>query len=230
MPYLYELVGWNPEERAFEDEKALAPEEVDAYLMLAVLMQQHYHDNELSSRIVAEMLKRNPQSAKAHILYGNYAPQFQPSLDRDELARRMAVKAMELAPDDLDSLIYSNQVALLGKDYVRSKALMERARELFPKRIEPYMGLFQWAVQQGKADQAIGFLQEGMKLDPKNPELLWRMASLQLEQRKMDEFEKTLADYRGLKANPAIADFLEGLKHRQAGEWLQAAKILNGVR
>ncbi len=228
LPLLEEMIGWDPDQRAFDESKAIAPDDVNAYWALARLQRLRTRP-EQADAIIEKMVSVNADKPGAHIKHGMYLMAVGEP-DQDELEKD-AHQALALAPDDKESILFAAQVALEGKDYVRAKALYGRCRDLFPKDPEPIFGLYTWAAKQEMLDKAIDYLNEALKLDTNKAGIITQRAVVEFLQGNRQNFEASFAEIEKMGGvQPMFVGLLRGLGAILREEWLDASKILSEIR
>ena len=149
--HLNRLVGHNPEEddlvEAFKKDKALAPDDVSNFAMLAGIMIEQFEQRKRADRLIDYMIELNPKSAEAYLARYRYRS----ILDRgkgstDDLlqfAKDDLAKAYELDPKDPKVLLAlagrSQQDAILAQkegDKEQVEQLMEKARGYLREGLE----------------------------------------------------------------------------------------------
>lgn len=108
-------------------------------------------------------------------------------------ARRMAQKAIELAPDYYDGYAAMAHVHLEEQDLDRAIASAERALKLNPNDTNGMCDLADFLGYAGRTDEAERLLQTAMRLDPLHPDWIrWNMAWIQWLGGKYDEALQTM--------------------------------------
>ncbi len=92
-------------------------------------------------------------------------------------------EAVKLAPEEADVILAAADSARrVDKDYKKCKTLVQHGLDLFPKNVEMYR---QWAMlksDQGKMADALKQIEQGLKLLPRDPNLLLILAEIQMQQ------------------------------------------------
>ena len=99
------------------------------------------------------------------------------------------------------SAVYRSGVnRLLSGDLKKARALLRKALDRDPKRIDSHLALASLAQQEGNSQEAIDLLQQARKLDPKGLEILFKLAAVFQEAGRPEE---AMAVYKELLANDA---------------------------
>ena len=109
--YSYRLIGYDPKTDKFDATKASAPNEPQVYSTLAKIVRGKENKPELADRILDRMVEVNPKSTEAYIQRGRLRAM--PAWgDNLESARADAEKAYQLKPDDMDVLLFMQEIAV----------------------------------------------------------------------------------------------------------------------
>ncbi len=119
-------------------------------------------------------------------------------------ARRMAQKAIELAPDYYDGYAAMAYVHLEDQDLDRAIACAERALKLNPNDTNVMCDLADLLGYAGRTEEAEALLQTAMRLDPLHPDWIrWNMAWIQWLSGKYD---KALITMNSMSETPPMAN------------------------
>ncbi len=127
--------------------------------------------------------------------------------------------------EEVGSIYRSGVGRLLSGDLKKAQALLKKALDRDPQRVDIHLALASVALQEGHAEEGIGLLQKARKLDPKGIEVLFKLATTYEE---CGQSEKALEIYKELldgdannrKAMRAIRDIQIDL-----GEWQEALTL-----
>lgn len=163
-----------------------------------------------------------PNSAEVNYLFGVYASQ----MNDATLARTYWMRALELNPSHLSSLLAVSQDLLHERKAAQAAGYLERAIEIEPSSWRAHMLMAQADLFQGKHDEAVKEAERSMELGHE------RAASVQpllahalFESGEKDRAIRLLQDY--VTAHPAdtnAAKLLERLKNPPAAGTAAAAK------
>ncbi len=118
---------------------------------------------------------------------------------------------------------------LLSGDLKKARALLQKALERDPKRVETYIALASLCSQEGNPAEGLVQLRKARELDPQSREVLFKTAALQEEQ---GQDEGAIATYRELvsferdnrKALRSLRDLY--IKHLRWKEALEAQRLI----
>jgi tetratricopeptide (TPR) repeat protein len=242
IKYSYRLIGYDPRTDKFDAKTATAPNEPQVYSSLAALVRGKENRPELADRILDRMVEVNPKSAEAYIQRGRLRslPAWGENL---ESARADAEKAYQLKPDDLDVLLFMQDIAARDEQFAKASEYIEKAKKLHPKEVRPYQAaaaleMKQYAAAKGgdkqkHFDKAIAQINQGLKnvTGSKAIELLIFKAELQIPTQDITGARETIRELgtqRNLRAE--LLDYFEARILLAEGKWLEASKALNRVR
>ena len=232
--------------RAFEAAIAAAPDDLDAYVLLAGLYKTRFKDQAESDRCMDRMVAANADDHQAYLIRGAWklggfdrnglAPgnatatesdaRTSPLAAADEDARR----ALELAPEDPETLLFAARVAAMSGRHAEARSLAERALKAQPHSPAPYTLLAEIATTAGDRAAAIEWLRRGVEAVPLDLELRWNFARLLVE---AESGPAALAEIETLRKQgypkPQLS-YLEARVAMTAGKWQQAARTLEESR
>jgi len=257
--YCYKLIGYDPKTSSFDPAKAEAPEEPEAYSLLA----QYLYGNqkqELAAKVVDQMIAVNPKSREAYV----FQYQFQKRMDKPEEALQSLETAFELDPTNESVLLFkgleelnSYQTKLAettaeNRNEVRAEAdkhldaaavFFLQGREKHPDLMPFYEYGARVELARERTDEALAIINDGLK----KFELKSKLNSagvpiaLDLANFKIDVYFtnddvaavrreiKALRDLNNSKVDP-VADFHEARLDLQSGKWMEAARRLENVK
>lgn len=124
------------------------------------------------------------------------------------------------------STIYRSGVGrLLSGDLKKARALLKKALDRDPKRIDSHLALASVALQEGNTQEGIELLQKARKLDPKGIEVLFKLATTFENSGRLEEAmgiykEVLVGDANNRKAMRALRDIEMDL-----GRWEDALAL-----
>ena len=149
---------------------------------------------------------------------------------RRDAAKRAVEKAQELEPNSPETLLaLGHYQALILRDFSSAKATFARLGEMLPSSSEVPRVLGRIARREGKWDESIGYFEQGLALDPRNPELLNNAAQTFVYLR---QFPAALKLYdRALDIMPNDPDVMasKAAVYQAQGNLQEASKLLVGV-
>lgn len=243
LKYSYRLIGYDPLTDKFDAKKATAPNEPQVYATVATILRGKENKPELADRILDRMVEVNPKSTEAYIQRGRLRsmPGWGSNL---ESARADADKAYQLKPDEIDVLMFVQDIAARDEHYDKASEYIEKAKKLYPKEVRVYQAGAALEMRQFSSakksedkklhyDKGLAQIDEGLKnvTGTKALELLFFKAELQIPTQDIKGARATirqLGEQRSLR--PEILDYFEARILLAEGKWFQAAAALNRIR
>ena len=113
--------------------------------------------------------------------------------------------------EEISSIYRSGVGRLLSGDLKKARALLKKALDRDPKRVDTHLALASVALQEGNTQEGIDLLQKARKLDPKGIEVLFKLAATFEEAGRAEEaagiYKELLAgDVDNRKAMRALRD------------------------
>jgi len=222
------LIGLDPKKGTFDVEKAQAPHQVEAYEILARLLRERVepHQPTVADRIMEQLIAVNKDSFRAHLLRARYLQQYA----RGTGSKEDLAVALKLAPDDPDVILVAAESALIDKKFDESQLLLTRGLELYPKNINMYR---QWAVlktDENKPGEAAAVVEKGLILLPRNPDMLWILCEVKLQQRDLKGADDTLTMLTATNYPKPLVDLMDARIKFFKGEWREAAQQFERLR
>lgn len=229
------VIGFNSKTRTFNTDKASAPTVIDAYDLLARLLQEKVEPAQPATAdlVMDQMVKANKDSWQAHLRRARYLQQYARGEKlRDALAKEKTDLdvALKLAPNEPDVILVAAQAALTDNRFADSQALLERGIKLYPKNVSMYR---QWAVlksTEGKLGEAEAEVVKGMKVLPDNPDMLWILCGIKMQQRDIAGVRQTLEALKKTKYSKTLVDLMAARLLFFQGKWREAAQEFERLR
>ncbi|MCA9263421.1 MAG: tetratricopeptide repeat protein [Planctomycetales bacterium] len=214
------VTGYDIETGRFSRADAKAPENVEAYSMLAQMFRHRLDDPEKALAVLNRMVSENPQNAKAYLSRAQFLPalgdQYEETIQSD------LDKALELAPGDETVIVQVVANLVRQKDFEKSRQLLERFLADHPDSIDAYVQFANWAILQNDAELAQEYVSRGLELDPKHQGMLWMKANIELTNKDYESLAKTKAELETLPNYPlAFIKFLTAREHLNREEWME---------
>jgi cellulose synthase operon protein C len=231
---LWEQLGaCNVEMSEFDTAKAnflkaieLDPKQIGAYARLAVVLRRHFSRDEEADRWMKKLVEVNPKSAGAHHLRGSYLR----INGAEDDALKEAQLALQLAPDNRDTLLLASQCYLEKANYPKARECIAKGIKLYPNNVDFYVTMADVELRSGNRDKALEALQQGIKITDRNPQLLWSMANLLVDQNRLKEAEGLVKELRGTQYPRQLVDYLAARIAFRQGNWLAARQGFEAVR
>jgi len=220
------LVGYDVTKRQF-DPQLRPTDSTDAYILLAQILLDRFQDRPAADEVLQQLVQRRGDDPNSWLALWRWHRQ---SGALDEAGKAVA-KAEALAPDSIDVVFASFEMALAREDFNAAEGIAERALKLFPTDERIYRGLASIALQRNDLAKAEKVLQDGVALMPNKASLLLMLADTLLQQRKTDETAAILERISELfgTTSPAVG-LLEARVLMERQRWSQAREKLEQVR
>ncbi|HXG10515.1 MAG TPA: tetratricopeptide repeat protein [Gemmataceae bacterium] len=180
-----------------------------------------------ADRIMDAMVYANSQSFQAYLVRWRYR-----TAHRLPEAEKELERARELAPDEAEVLVASARSAVDRNDLNRARAYLQRGIQLYPKDRNMYQALSDLEKRQGRREQAIAALRQGLKEVPpaQQGELLAGLIDLLIDGSEFEEANQLMTQLRQREIPSAWVDYLDARLLLAKGAWVQAAFLLEGAR
>jgi len=206
--------------------------QIDAYINLAVTLRSRLSNPTLADKVIEDMVAANPESAKAHLQRAQWlretaraGTEAENKRVLDQIAADVA-KAMELTPEDANTLLMAATVAAERNDLAKVRELMEKGHTLFPKDERMVQLLAEVAIAENKLDE-LDNLVEKMP-DSANLKMLQfevKIGTDKEQARKiLDELEKSKA------IDQEKIDYMRARMYVIDGKWLDATREFERLR
>lgn len=216
-----------------------APQDVDSYLRLAKLLQDHPDvrgPGRLGEpeRVLDDMVARNPDSYQAYLGRFRLRVQASGATSPDARARAHAdlERALALAPGNVDVLLAAAGFAQAERQLARAKEYVDRALAADPHDVRAHRTKARILLQEGARDQATVAYRRGaeaVRLSDR-PVLLWELANLLLDSNDVTDGSAVLSELREAGLDQAHADYLSGRVQVAQRQWAKAVKALERAR
>jgi tetratricopeptide (TPR) repeat protein len=247
-PELLQLLG-HCDEKIGEDENAqkayekaikYAPKQIETYPRLGYLLQHSLNKPKEAYDCMQDMIKNNPNSAKAYVYLGNYWQSIDSKdeakkitdreMDPKEEAMKAAEKALELSPDDQDALLLAAQCAVGSGDFEKARKYTEHNLEVHKDSPVIYTTLAQIIVHANDKEKAIEILDRGLKETKNAPQILWSKANLLVDLRNLDAAKETMVIMQTVPHNKAWIEYLDARIAFANKDWADASRRFEKVR
>ncbi|MBN2217593.1 MAG: tetratricopeptide repeat protein [Pirellulales bacterium] len=178
---------------------------------------------------IDKMVERNPKVSKAYLLRAEYYRRMR----RLDAAQGDAAMALQLAPDDQESLLLMAQIAIDQNHHDEARRHVERVVELYPDSAEAYQKLSNIERQSGDPALAAEWLDKGLTATKGHPMLLWEKANLLIGEGKLDQVQpiiNQIANTQCIYREPALMNYLAGRLAFAQKEWATASTYFEQSR
>lgn len=178
---------------------------------------------------IDKMVERNPKVFKAYLLRAEYYRRMR----RLDEAHGDAAMALQLAPDDQESLLLMAQIAIDQNHPDEARQHVERVVELYPDSAEAYQKLSNIERQAGDPALAAEWLDKGLTATKGHPVLLWEKANLLIGEGKLDQVQpiiNQIANSQSIYREPALMNYLSGRLAFAQKEWAKASTFFEQSR
>jgi len=221
------LVGFDLATRSFAADASPKRGPVDAYVLLAAVLDEKMQDKAAATAVLDELVKARPDDVKAWLALTSWQRQ------RGDLpaAKRAVAKAAELAPKDADTLLAAFEVAMSSGDVAEATSLSGQGLELFPEDERMVRAAAALAMQQRQPEKAIELLDKALATSRGGAGLLLMLADALLQTNDLPRLQKTIGQLREAVGNtsPAV-NLLEARALIIEQRWPQAKEKLEQVR
>ncbi|MCC7085849.1 MAG: tetratricopeptide repeat protein, partial [Pirellulales bacterium] len=223
------LVGYDRATKKFDAEKALAPQEIEAYAILAYLYRERFNDaqvpnrRELADAVIEQMVKANPDNPKAILAQAQDTQPRSP-----EKAKPLIERALAVAPDNPDVILFAAQVAITEKDLSKAEQLLKDGVKNNPKDNRIYSLLVQITMRENRLEDAETLIREGLNKFPNDPDLLQARFGLEILRKDFVAAQNTLEVLD--RAPPVLRELLECRLLLMRGEYSAARIRLEALR
>jgi tetratricopeptide (TPR) repeat protein len=230
-----EAIGWDDQAKQVVEAKGGDPGRVEAYVHLAAVKRDRLNRPEDADGVMDELVKHNDRSARAYLERGRYRRRAGQKGGAEDVA-----KALELAPDDPDVILAAAETAQDQGELARARELLGRGRERAPRDERFYRALAAVESGAGQVDEALSWLDRGLKEFPGSAELLWLRANLLVQAGRAQAAAEAIQGLRAAAFPPELANYLEAAlfvqdgprdpaRFAEAGGWPEAARRLEAA-
>jgi tetratricopeptide (TPR) repeat protein len=226
--------------KSFEKAIEYSPKQIDTYLQLANVLHKGLDKPKEAYNCMQNLVKNNPNSAKAYIYLGNYwesidskeeAKQItDKDMDPKEEAMQAAEKALELSPDDADGLLLAARCSMALNKMEQARKYTEHNLEVHKDSPLIYTTLAEIMVHSSDKEKAIEILNRGLKETKDAVQILWYKANLLIDLRNLDEAKETLGKLQSTAIDKARLDYLQARISFAQKDWAEAVRRFDKVR
>jgi tetratricopeptide (TPR) repeat protein len=230
----------------FKKATELAPNRIGSYVLLGRLLRRQPHEvrarketldgvRGLADRTIDDMVQANQQSFRAYLARANYRREFGSGdvKQRAGAAEPDLREARRLAPDEAEVVLVSAELAAergdlrQARDYLRAGCEKKNSADA-----QLYLRLAAVEAQDGKPDQAVTCLRQGLERVPgqaEQTELRWELANALVDAGQAEEASATARRLPKAHLRPGLLDYFNARLLMGEKKWLEAARLLEGA-
>ncbi len=153
-----------------------------------------------------------------------------PTAARRDAAKRALENAQKLQPNSPETLLALGYYQYwVMRDYAVAKATFELVRKMLPGSSEVPFALASVARREGKWDESVAQWEEGLALDPRNPQLLNETATTYAVLRQFPRALKLYDRTLDILPNDLVVTARKAAIYQAQGDLQEAAKLLAEV-
>ena len=217
---------------AYRESIKLDPKEVETYALLASLLRTRLTQPEEADKVMDEMVAANDDSALAHLGRALYLLEN----DRTDDAATDVARAVELDPNDPDTLLGATMIARQRSDWAEIKRLLEPALEKYPADPRFPLNLAQAEAVSGDLDRAIAVLDRGLR-NTDDSDIRWALADMLIQEGELERVESSdpkepgglLPQLRDRGYNRGLIGYLEARLAMSKQQWNKARDTLKAT-
>jgi tetratricopeptide (TPR) repeat protein len=225
-------------EQLYAKHLTLAPNDIDSYARRAYLLRCRLKDPARADQIMDEMIATNDGDPQAYLRRWRYRIEFGlVTKDTLESYGQDVNKALELAPNDLETLLAAAEREWKAERFDASRVYLRQGLSVDPTDYRFYISQAMVEMEAQKPDAAEEALRKGVEAVPSTARfvLLWKLANLQIDEvdlrpEKANEAEKTIKQVVQASAPAGSADYLNGRLQMSRGKFESAAQLLEAAR
>ena len=213
------------------------PTRVDAYVRLADLLRSRRRDKDGADRVMDArrvkdgLIAHNGRSAAAYLARAAYRRRY--DVEAAGAAADVA-RALELAPDEVDTLLAAADSARTAGDLTRARDHLRRASRTHSDDLRVYRQLADLELQAGRPGEAVAQLQRGVAAAPEGSPartlLTWTLAELLVQVGRPEDAAGPIQKLKEAKYADELIAYLEARVLMARGAWSEAAKTMERVR
>lgn len=139
-------------------------------------------------------------------------------------------QASEMAPKDVDVMVFAARVALLTRDYAKSRSIVTQGLSMHPTERQFYRLAAALETIDKNLDAAVAILRKGIAVIPKDTTLQLVLADLLLTLGKVEDASQVIEDLKTKGASGELIGILECRVSIAGKKWVKAIKQLEELR
>ena len=154
-----------------------APQDAETYAYLASLLRDQLDQPEEADKVMDEMVAANEKTSLAYLARAMYRL----DLKQTDQAAADIARAVELAPDDPDTLLGAAEIARQRSDWDEIRRLITPAMDKYPREPRFPLILARAESNSGQFDTAVNVLRRGLETTD-DSDIRWSLADLLIQQ------------------------------------------------
>ncbi len=212
--------------QVFKEATASDPARLSAYRYLAGVLDDSLDRADEAEQCMDEAVAKNPQSAEAYCLRGTYLL----GAKQAERGAADAAEALKLDGDNIEALLLSARCAIVLGRYDEARGFARRGIELEPARPALWLSMADAERGLGNLDAWRSALEDGLKANPKNGEILFRLAAIRLDEGNAEQAEEAIRQFADAGGADVLVEYLRACLAQSQGQWIAARNQFDAVR
>lgn len=223
---LYSARKYAEAAQVFAEAKASDPARLSAYRYLAGVLHGPLDRAAEAEQCMDEVVAKNPQSAEAFCLRGTYLL----GAKKAERGAADAAEALKLDGDNIEALWLAARCAIVLGRYDEARGFARRGIELEPDRPALWLTLADAEMRQGNTEASRKALEDGLKANLKDGEILFRLATIRLDEGNAEQAEEAIREFAAAGGADVLVEFLRARLVQSQGQWIAARNQFDAVR
>jgi tetratricopeptide (TPR) repeat protein len=199
--------------------------QIEAYIRLALLLQDRLDQSEKTKQVLDELVRHNDQAAEAYLARALHQLQ----LGRLSESERDLQKARELSGNDPRLLLALADLECRRGRWEEARRWLREGRAREPGNLALHLALATLERQRHQPREAIVSLREGLQALPDQPDLMLLLAETLLEVGEDSAVEQLIERVQRPGLPPGLAHYLLGCLQLHRQQWGQALRTLEEV-
>jgi cellulose synthase operon protein C len=208
-----------------------APEPIDVYMRLAVLLRDRLKQEKQADKVIADMVLSESKNYKVYLVRGQYVlaqPDATKSTALLANAKSDFAKALELAPDKPEVYLEMAKVAERESGPKAAQQILEKGQEEASKSAMLYGALASILWRTEQFDKAVSTLESGLKAVPEDPQgqLRGMLANLLAQRKDAGKLLLQIEELKKIGYPPSLVQYLQANYYVITGNYIRARQLL----
>ncbi|TWT85378.1 tetratricopeptide repeat protein [Posidoniimonas polymericola] len=224
-------LGYDPERNKFDDEKAVAPDEIDLYGLLATALSRTNADPAKAESVMDHAVDANPESGDAYVARARL--RLSKGDDGKEAGIADLEKALEVDEKNLDALLLRARIYAQDEEYGKAKELLNRGLAESPDSGSLYLTGAYVAAREDGAEAALDWYERGVKETTGGEQISLQVSQARalINAKKLGEARKLINQLAKIpNLQKIMLDYLRARLMVSEENWYQAADQLSTLR